>query len=413
MMHIFTSQVRKDELMNNTLRAVALLVLGLVAMGNAGADAETGQWYLTGMASYIDDDEDRAVDDGIAGGQGGFGWAFAENWNIEGYFARAVPGGFNAQTQLSSGLDLQLVFARESAFTPYLFAGLGYMSVNPDVGSTEQGETYSAGVGFLASVFGESPVTLRLEYRHRKDEVFANRLGDDIVSLGLHIPIGRRSAPVPVPATPPTPPPDPDTDGDGVPDSRDRCANTPAGVTVGSDGCPQDSDEDGVPDDRDSCPNTVAGAAVDENGCELDTDGDGVVDREDRCPNTTEGVQIDVNGCEIREEIDLPGVTFETNSDRLLPGAENVLDDAAETLRRNPSISVEVAGHTDSDGAAEYNESLSERRAMTVRDYLAERGVEADRLTVRGYGEANPVADNSTAAGKAENRRVVLRITER
>jgi OOP family OmpA-OmpF porin len=72
-----------------------------------------------------------------------------------------------------------------------------------------------------------------------------------------------------------------------------------------------------------------------------------------------------------------------------------------------------VAGHTDSDGTADYNEGLSLRRATTVRDYLAARGIAESRLTVRGYGESQPVADNSTRDGKARNRRVVLRVVER
>ena len=72
-----------------------------------------------------------------------------------------------------------------------------------------------------------------------------------------------------------------------------------------------------------------------------------------------------------------------------------------------------MAGHTDSDGSAEYNEGLSARRAQTVHDYLASKGVDVSRMSVRGYGESQPIADNSTAAGKAQNRRVVLRITER
>jgi outer membrane protein OmpA-like peptidoglycan-associated protein len=94
-------------------------------------------------------------------------------------------------------------------------------------------------------------------------------------------------------------------------------------------------------------------------------------------------------------------------------GAANVLNDAVATLKKNPTITVEVAGHTDSDGAADYNESLSTRRAATVRDYLATNGISADRMSVRGYGESQPIADNTTRAGKAQNRRVVLRIIER
>jgi OOP family OmpA-OmpF porin len=106
-------------------------------------------------------------------------------------------------------------------------------------------------------------------------------------------------------------------------------------------------------------------------------------------------------------------VNFESNSDRLVAGTESVLNEAAATLLKNPSIKVEVAGHTDSVGEEAYNESLSARRAATVRDYLASRGVEMERMTARGYGELQPIADNNTTEGKAANRRVVLRITER
>ena len=193
----------------------------------------------------------------------------------------------------------------------------------------------------------------------------------------------------------------------------DQCPDTPRGVSVDSRGCPVDSDGDGVTDDVDQCPDTPRGAPVDGNGCELDSDGDGVRDSQDECPDTAAGAQVDIRGCEIREEITLRGVNFESNSDRLVAGAESVLDDAVATLKLNPTIEVEVAGHTDSDGDAGYNESLSTRRAQTVHDYLAANGISVDRMTVRGYGETQPIADNSTSAGKAENRRVVLRITAR
>ncbi|MCI0516353.1 MAG: OmpA family protein [Woeseiaceae bacterium] len=157
----------------------------------------------------------------------------------------------------------------------------------------------------------------------------------------------------------------------------------------------------------------MRGVTVDTRGCEPDTDRDGVLDRNDRCPGTPPGVQVDVNGCEIKEEIQLPGVNFERNSERLQPGADAVLREAAETLKRNPTIRVEVAGHTDSVGDVDYNEGLSARRAATVRDYLISQGVSPARIASRGYGELQPIADNSSDEGKAANRRVVLRITER
>ena len=152
---------------------------------------------------------------------------------------------------------------------------------------------------------------------------------------------------------------------------------------------------------------------MDARGCELDSDNDRVVNRLDNCPNTRAGARVDVKGCEIREVIELPGVNFETNSDRLLPGAEQILADAAATLVMNQDLVVEVAGHTDSAGSAEYNEGLSERRANTVRDYLVSRGVNPGNLTAKGHGEAEPVADNATAEGRARNRRVELRILNR
>ena len=130
--------------------------------------------------------------------------------------------------------------------------------------------------------------------------------------------------------------------------------------TVDMHGCARvsDSDGDGVADQQDQCPNTFPGARVDALGCELDSDNDTVVDRQDKCPGTRSGARVDVNGCEIRAVINLPGVNFATNSDRLLGGAEQVLADAAATLRKNKDLVVEVAGHTDSDGSAALNVRL-------------------------------------------------------
>ena len=207
------------------------------------------------------------------------------------------------------------------------------------------------------------------------------------------------------------------SDGDGVYDDTDQCPGTPAGTAVDANGCalPVDSDGDGVNDEADACPSTPAGTVVDAKGCAKDSDGDGVLDGVDACPATAEGAVVDSKGCEvIRErvvEIRLPGVNVETNSDRLLSGAESELDAAAKTLRSNPSVTVEVAGYTDDRGNADYNRGLSERRARSVRNALEERGVPREQMTVAGYGEDDPIASNDTAEGRAANRRVVLRLT--
>ncbi len=144
-----------------------------------------------------------------------------------------------------------------------------------------------------------------------------------------------------------------------------------------------------------------------------DIDGDGYLNEVDDCPHSRPGVAVDIFGCAVQTEIQLPEVRFETNSDRLRPGAERALDDAAATLIRNPGILAEVAGYTDNRGDPSYNRGLSERRAQTVRDYLIDRGVDASRLSWRGYGERDPIADNETAEGRELNRRVVLRILDR
>ena len=176
---------------------------------------------------------------------------------------------------------------------------------------------------------------------------------------------------------------------------------------------PGDADGDGVTDDRDRCPTTPAGAKVDSNGCELDSDGDGVVDSRDACPGTARGVKVDSKGCEIvAKVISLDGVFFHTNSAELKGDSYSILDSAAGTLASIPNVSVEVAGHTDSQGDAGYNQNLSQQRAETVRRYLISKGVSASRLSATGYGESQPVADNSSSAGRAQNRRVELRVNQ-
>ena len=108
--------------------------------------------------------------------------------------------------------------------------------------------------------------------------------------------------------------------------------------------------------------------------------------------------------------ISLPGVNFQSGSDLLLAGAENLIQDIAATLKANDYLQIEVAGHTDSQGSEISNQGLSDRRAKTVYDYLVMYGVNEDRLSFRGYGESQPIADNATADGRATNRRVELRV---
>jgi outer membrane protein OmpA-like peptidoglycan-associated protein len=112
------------------------------------------------------------------------------------------------------------------------------------------------------------------------------------------------------------------------------------------------------------------------------------------------------------QRIVLRGVQFDLDKADIRPDAAVILDEAASLLSANPGTQVAVGGHTDSSGSDAYNQSLSERRAASVRDYLASKGVDASRLSTAGFGESQPVADNATAEGRALNRRVELSVKE-
>ena len=206
-----------------------------------------------------------------------------------------------------------------------------------------------------------------------------------------------------------------DADLDGVADGVDQCPNTPAGAVVDATGCPVDADKDGVPDGLDRCPNTPPGTEVDTSGCQIskDSDGDGVDDTKDKCPGTAAGTRVDASGCPIlftpeRTPVILRGVTFETGKSALRPESYTVLDIVAGSLQGNPDIRIEIAGYTDNTGTAAVNTRLSQARAEAVRAYLVSKGVALERMIARGYGPSNPVATNTTAAGRAQNRRVEL-----
>nr|WP_253272974.1 OmpA family protein [Halomonas sp. PR-M31] len=138
----------------------------------------------------------------------------------------------------------------------------------------------------------------------------------------------------------------------------------------------------------------------------MDSDGDGVPDYMDQCPNTPAGAQVNALGCEA--DVVLRDVNFEFDSAQLTSNAEQILDGVADKLRGNENVRVRVEGHTDSVGPDSYNKELSQRRADSVKSYLASQGIPESRMQAIGYGEEQPVASNETQQGRAENRRVEL-----
>lgn len=211
-----------------------------------------------------------------------------------------------------------------------------------------------------------------------------------------------------------------DTDGDEVPDYLDLCPETPveARGLVDQNGCPIDTDKDGVADYLDQCPNTLPEGRnyVDSVGCLLDTDKDGIYDYEDLCP-TIAGVKENLGCPEVKREVRnllnkaMSGIQFENGKATIKPTSYKILNDIAKIFIENPSYFVEVQGHTDNVGKHDYNMDLSQRRAQSVRTYLINQGVPAERLTANGYGPDKPIDDNNTKAGRAKNRRVEFNIT--
>ncbi len=168
-------------------------------------------------------------------------------------------------------------------------------------------------------------------------------------------------------------------------------------------GEPLDSDGDGVIDDKDQCPGTPAGVKVDAVGCPLDTDGDGVPDYLDKCPGTPAGARVNDQGCWI-----LKGLYFDTNKADIKPAGHPILQEVISVLKKNPDLKVEIQGHTDSRGSDAFNQALSEKRAQSVLNYLVNAGIDARRLTAKGYGESKPAAPNDSDQNMAKNRRVQL-----
>ncbi|MGC6479063.1 MAG: OmpA family protein [Flavobacteriaceae bacterium] len=200
----------------------------------------------------------------------------------------------------------------------------------------------------------------------------------------------------------------PDSDGDGTPDKDDLCPDV-VGPTEMS-GCP-DSDMDEVHDGIDECPEEVGPAS--NNGCPLpDTDEDGVPDEQDKCPE--EAGTVENEGCpplsnEIMSTLNKFGsnINFPAQSARIMgKKPQQTLEKIKALLDENPNGKLIIEGYASSDGDEEYNLQLSQQRAEAVRDYLIELGVPAERLEVVSFGEANPIGDDETAEGRAQNRRV-------
>jgi len=129
------------------------------------------------------------------------------------------------------------------------------------------------------------------------------------------------------------------------------------------------------------------------------------------CQPYADGQPLNLEGCQVGDSVVLHGVNFDFDQATLTANAKSLLDLVADALNTHTGIEIEIAGHTDGKGRADYNQQLSEHRAESVRQYLIGKAVASERMTARGFGASMPIADNATDEGRELNRRVELRVT--
>ena len=384
-----------------------------IAATSLTANAEqAGTFYINPAVGIQTFDGKRDADEAVTAIFGGE-YVITSKWGIEASYMISSPDGEdgNQDADLDQIRIGALYYLPETGnWKPFL--GLGIADAEFEYDTTDHVETQ-------VHVGGGARYSFNEDWSARLDARAINSLDEEawdaLLSVGVSYAFGGSSyqkteeQPMAVAA-----PAVVDSDGDGVADDLDKCPNTPAGVAVNSSGCPLDTDGDGVYDYQDQCPGTPAGAPVDAKGCPLDSDGDGVPDYKDQCPTTAAGAQVDENGCKVMIEktvsINL-AINFPTNSAVVPQTYYAEIERVADFMKEYKNTSVTIQGHTDDRGNAGYNKSLSQKRADSVAAILVSNyGIEASRVEAQGFGEEQPIADNNTAAGRKENRRVVAEI---
>ena len=351
---------------------IVVLVAAILLLGANFVSADGDQpWHVSYQIGGANLDGDRDTRDGDIWQSVGFGYWFGKNFSLdleydefEGDYRNydtAVPGSSFDQWNLDTLSATARYYFGQNAWKPYVLGNLG-STKHSNVMDTGRNSVWGLGVGLHGQVATHWSVRAQAMWRQDNDGSslsYKSSYSDIYYSVGLNFDFGGKPAapPAPPPAPPAAPaaapPPNPDLDGDGVPNERDKC------------------------------------------------------------PNTRPGAVVDLDGCEVESVITLEGVHFDFDKATLRPEAIVILNNAAGLLASHERVVVEVAGHTDSRGSEQYNQGLSERRANAVRDYLVSKGVNASRLTARGYGELQPVATNDTDEGRQANRRVELIVLDR
>lgn len=318
--------------------------------------------YLSVLGGYFRADKDRDTSRKGITGSLIYGYRFSPLVGVElNVMGSTLDTGGGAGTdfyQQGGTVDLVLdLYDRSVSWTPFFLIGGGATQndVTPD---SEDSIDFiaNAGLGIVTKPFTSLGIKLRAEGRYQYDN-FQSGYQDIRALAGIEIPFGGRK--VAVAALPPP-----------VVEIREVFVPVPF----------------------------------------VDTDKDTVEDSRDKCPDTPEGLKVDASGCVIiGQSLELKGVNFEFNSAKLQLNAQTVLDYVVKGMKGQPSMTVEIAGHTDSIGSQAVNQKLSERRASAVRDYLIYQEIDAGRLTAKGYGETQLlVTPDTDALSRERNRRVVF-----
>lgn len=368
--------------------AIALttgMALAALGTGTAFASANQDGWAVSGALNYTVADtspERKGMDDGL-GLRLGVSRSLADWLTLEGlvgFQSFDKDTGPVSQDEISLGLDYQFhVIPQLGALHPYLIAGFGGVQTKDGGASNVDTTNFNWSAGLGVDIPLGNKLGIVADVRHRAiywDDERGNLDPHEVmVGLGLTYDFSEEKVEVFVV--------DGDADQDGVPDSLDRCPNTPVGTVVDAYGCP-----------------------VTEVG---DADGDGVPDNMDRCPNTPKGTPVDGEGCPAPETVI---IYFAFDSAELNGPAKQALDIVADNLKARSYVVAVANGHADRTGTEAYNQGLSERRAKSVANYLMAAGVPEAQLRTRAFGETRPVNGGTTAEERARNRRVEINLLE-
>jgi len=335
-----------------------LAVATILASSAMAAHAE---FTVSPMVGYHMFDNDMGLEDGTNTGSIALGYRVNPSVGLEARFGQTqadFQGGPGDARFQNTTLDAYYRFNTANNFQPYVLVGGGQTRVKVENAGAQDGTFDSTIVNAAVGAFYQlaNNLSLRGEIRGVQyvEDSQQNNV-DGIASVGVLYAFGgsKPAAVAPVVLAPVAPAPvvDGDDDKDGVANSLDKCPGTPTSVVVDANGCPKMLTE------------TVAK--------------------------------------EIR-------VLFDTNKSVVKPAFNAEIEAVAKLMKEYPTAKVEVQGHTDSRGSAQLNDQLSQDRANAVADVLTKTyGIAADRVSAKGYGASQPVADNKTAEGQAKNRRVV------